>query len=115
MRCDALVLDHPAQHRSGAIGGVADEATGLETETLLDAVDHRPRRVDLLRSVRGRSLDVDDDPGLQIDKVVGRVGEERRAAWGGFEDTIIRLGASSEQPITMGRRAAPGFTRFDQY
>jgi len=83
VRCDALVLDHPAQHRSGAIGGVADQAAWLETETLLDAVDHRSRRVDLLRSVRGRGLDVDDDPGLQIDEVVGRVGEERRPARGG--------------------------------
>src|SRR5450755_72743 len=33
--------------------------------------------------MRGRCLHVHDDPRLQIDEVVGRVGEERRAAWGG--------------------------------
>ena len=32
--------------------------------------------------MRGRSLDVDDDPGLEIDEIVGRVGVEGRAAWG---------------------------------
>src|SRR5215203_3784078 len=59
---------------------IADQTSGLEVEALLDPIDHLPGRVDLLRAVGRRCLDVDNDPSLQIDEVVGRVGVEGRSA-----------------------------------
>ncbi|WP_429496087.1 LysR substrate-binding domain-containing protein [Paraburkholderia youngii] len=34
-------------------------------------------------TVRGRRLDVNDDPRLQVNQTIGRVGEERQATLGG--------------------------------
>ena len=80
MRRDVLLLDHPVEHRRHAVGGVADEALGSEAEAFCDPLDHRLGRFDLLCPMRGRRLDVHDDPGLQIDEVVGRVGVGGRPA-----------------------------------
>ena len=80
--CGAMPLSSTIQPSmgAGAVGGVADQTIGLHAEALLDPLDHRLGRFDLLRSMRWRGLDVHDDPGLQIDQVVGRVGVERRPA-----------------------------------
>ena len=53
---------------------------GLELEALLDPFDHRPRRLDFRGAMGSGRLDIDDDAGLHVDQVVGRVGVERRAA-----------------------------------
>ena len=74
-----LMLDHPAKHRCGTVGGVPDEARGLETKPLFNSLNHRSGRFDLVRAVRGRRLNVHDDPRFQVDQTNGRVGEERRA------------------------------------
>ena len=71
-----LLLDHPAPASARTVGGVADEALGLEAEAFFDPIDHRLGRLDLRCAMARRRLHVDDDPGLQIDQVVRRVGEE---------------------------------------
>jgi hypothetical protein len=100
VRRDALVLDHPTEHRRGAVGGVAHQAIDLQSEALLDTFDHGPGRLALWAPMRRRGLHVHDDPGLQVDQVVGGVGVERRSVrrsgptrrWIGQGDVPARLG-----------------------
>ena len=52
----------------------------LDLEPFLDAIHHDLGGVHLVRAVCGRGLDVEDDAGLGVDQVVGRIGVKRRAA-----------------------------------
>jgi hypothetical protein len=79
---DRLLLDHPAQHLSGTVGGIADQVRGLELQALLEAIGHRSSEVDFLGAVRRCGLHVQDNPGPGVDQIVSRVGIERRSAWG---------------------------------
>ena len=68
--------DQPGEHLGRAIGAVGGQPLGLEAEAVLGALDHGARRADLgLADRRGR-LDVDDDGVVEVDQVVGGVGEE---------------------------------------
>lgn len=80
MWLDVLFVDQPVQHRTGAVGGITDQVSGLYTELILNSIEHRLRGVGLFDAVRSRGLYVHDDAGLHIDKVVGRVCEVSRAS-----------------------------------
>jgi len=77
VRFDLLFIDHPAQHFRSAIGGVANQSSRRKIEALFDPVDHRLGRIYFVTPVRRCGLDIDDDPGLYVDQVVGRVRIER--------------------------------------
>ncbi|MCY1533155.1 hypothetical protein D9M68_684680 [compost metagenome] len=81
MRLDALLFDHPGQHRRSAIGGVADEAFRCEIELRFDTLDHRPGRIDFGGTVRRSRFYIHDHAVLGVDQVVGGVGKVSRAAW----------------------------------
>lgn len=80
MRRDAFLLNHPGKHRRGAISSVADQTVRLESEMLLDPIDHRLGRFDFLRSVSERHFDIDNNSRMQIDQIVSGVSKECRAA-----------------------------------
>jgi hypothetical protein len=68
---DALLLDHPIEHRHYAIGGVTDKALRPEAEAICNSLDHRLGRCHLLGAQGWGGFDVDDDAGAQVDQVVG--------------------------------------------
>lgn len=82
MRCN-LPPDHLAEHRCCAIGRIAHKAVRFEIPTPFDPVHHRPDRFNLLRTVRWCGIDIHDDPCVQVNQIVGRVGKKRRPTWSG--------------------------------
>lgn len=81
MRLDVLFFDHPGQHRGSAIGGITDETLWREIELRLNALDHRPGRVDLGGTIRRSRFHIHDHAMLSIDQVIRGVGKEGWAAW----------------------------------
>src|ERR1700724_343466 len=77
MRLDPFVVDHPAQQLGITVVHVADQPLRLQVKPFLDALDHRPCRLDFSRPQGWRRFDIDDDAGLHIDQIVGRVGIKR--------------------------------------
>ena len=73
--CGAIsAVDQPAQHRSGAVGGVGDQAFGMQVEPGLHPIQHGLGRSDLGLPDRPRGLDIDDHGVIRVDQVVGGIG-----------------------------------------
>ena len=68
---------------------------GIETEVILGPVNHRARRADLRLPDRAARLDIDDNGMVEVDQVIGGIGEEGMP----FE----RAGPLS-QPLAEGRQ-----------
>ncbi|MNZ91156.1 hypothetical protein D3C78_1101300 [compost metagenome] len=81
MRLDALLFDHPGQHRGSAISGIANEALWREVELRLYTLDHRPGRINFGGTVRRGSFHIHDHAVLSVDQVIRGVGKVSRAAW----------------------------------
>ena len=60
MRLDGFLLDHPAQHRRGAISRVANEPLRLQIEALFYAIDHHLRGFDFRRAVSRRYFHIEN-------------------------------------------------------
>ena len=90
MRFDALLINQPAEHLGRAIGAVAHKPGGIEIEASIVRSIMRlppsPRPAD-----RSRRLHVDDDRVVNVDQIVGRVGEEGLPAMGAGP-TCCRIG-----------------------
>ena len=76
VRLDPAFIHHPAQHLRRAIGGIGNQRCGIEAEAIIGVFDHALHRPGLgLADWRG-GRDIDDNRVLQIDEIVGAVGEE---------------------------------------
>jgi hypothetical protein len=58
---------------TGAVGG---HSFRIQAELILNPVDHGACRADLRLPDRAARLDIDDDGVVEVDQVVGGVGEE---------------------------------------
>src|SRR3979490_1576768 len=81
MRLDAVLVDQPAEHLSRAIGAVAEKTGWIKIEALHRAFDHTFCGQNLGLPDRGRRFDINDDRVVDIDQVVGGIGEERLPTW----------------------------------
>ena len=79
MGLDAVLIDEPAQHLGRAVRAVAGEPGRIEVETVDRPLDHALGRGHLGLADGGGRLDVHDDPMVDVDEVVGGIGEERLA------------------------------------
>jgi hypothetical protein len=77
MRPDAVLIDQPAEHLGRAVGAVSKEAGGIEIEALHRAFYHAFCGQNLGLPDRGGRFDIDDDPIVDVDHVVGGIAEER--------------------------------------
>jgi hypothetical protein len=66
----------PSEHLGRTICTVGGHSFGIETELILDPVDHSARRADLRLPNGATSLDIDNDGVIEVDQVIGGVGEE---------------------------------------
>ena len=81
VRLDVLFVDDRIQQRCRPVSGVARAASASSESARSNAVDHRLGRFNFVSLMRRRGLNVNDDPGLQIDQVVGGVRVEGRSTW----------------------------------
>ncbi len=82
VRLDAVFVDQPAEHLGRPVGGVAGKPRRVEIEALHRPLDHGLRRRHLGVADGGGGLDIDDDRIVDVDEIVGGVGEEGLAAMG---------------------------------
>jgi hypothetical protein len=82
MRLDPMVIDEPAEHLGRAVGAVAGEPGRIEIEAVDRSLDHALGRGHLGLADGGGRLAVDDDSMVEVDEVVGGIGEERLAPMG---------------------------------
>src|SRR5437868_11120276 len=73
---DPAFTNQPPEHLGRAIGAVRGHSFGIETELILDPIDHRARRADLRLPDRAARLDIDNDTVVEIDQVIDGVSEE---------------------------------------
>jgi hypothetical protein len=104
MRLDPVLLDEPAQHLGRAVGAVAGEPSRIEVEAVDRPFDHALGRPHLGLADGGGRLDVHDDPMVEVDEVVGGLGEERLPAVGA-RPARRRIGGRDELRRHLGRRA----------
>ena len=76
MGLDPALVDHPPEHLGRSIGRVAGQPLQVKVEALLGALNHRHGHRSFGLTNRGRGLHIDDDGAVQIDEVVGAIGEE---------------------------------------
>jgi hypothetical protein len=74
VRLDPLVMSQPAEHLGRAVGGVADQSGGVESEGFERALDHALGCRHLGLPDRCRRFDIDDNRVVDIDQVIGRPG-----------------------------------------
>src|SRR5471032_2069606 len=79
MWLNAFLLNHPAKHRPRSVRRVTHQTLRFEIEALFDPIHHRLGGLHLLRSIGRRSFNIDNDPCVQVDQIVCRVGEECRS------------------------------------
>ena len=76
MGLDPSFVDQPLQHLARTIRRVAGQPLRVELEALVCPFDHGLGCLDLRLTDGRRSFHLDDDGVIEIDQVVGRVGEE---------------------------------------
>lgn len=74
-----LAVDQPAQHRSCALGGVGDQAFGMQFECALHPLEHGLGRPDLGLADRSCGLHIHDDAMVHVDQAVVGIAEECRS------------------------------------
>ena len=84
------LVDQPLQHLARTIRRVAGQPLRVELEALVCPFDHGLGCFDLGLAHRGRGLHIDNDGVIQIDQVVGRVGEGGLPAMGTGPDQPAR-------------------------
>jgi len=80
MRFDALVLDHPAEHRRTPVGGIRNEPLGGKIKARLDTINHFLGGFHYRRADGGCGFHIKDHAMGRVDQVVRRVGKEDYAA-----------------------------------
>jgi hypothetical protein len=82
MRLDPVLIDQPAEHLGRAIGAIAHEPSGVETEAVHRALDHALSGEDFGLPDRRCRFDINNDSVFDIDQVVGGIGKERLPSMG---------------------------------
>jgi hypothetical protein len=99
-----MLVDQPTQHIGRAIGAVGHQSGGIEIEAFHRTFDHAPCGKDLgLPDRRGR-FNIDDDRVLDIDQIVGGIGEEGLPAMGS-SPARRRIGRRDELGCDLARSA----------
>lgn len=65
-----LAINQPAQHGSGAVGGVRDQAFRMQIKPGLHPIQHGPGRSDLGLPDGSRGFDIDNHTMIRVDQVV---------------------------------------------
>jgi hypothetical protein len=76
---DAAFMDEPGEVLSRAVCGVGRQSLRVEAEALLGALDHGHRGPDFGLTDSPAGFDVDDHGMVEINQIVGRIGEEGMA------------------------------------
>ncbi len=76
---DALLVHQPLKHLGRAVGGVGGQTLGPQAQAFLGALDHGSAGCQLALAHGGGRFDVDDHRVIQVDQVVGAVGEAGRS------------------------------------
>ena len=79
VRLDPALMHQPGEVLGRAIGGIGRQPFGIEAEAILGPVDHGACRADLRLPDRAARLDIDNDGMVEVDQVVGGVGEKGMA------------------------------------
>lgn len=79
MRLDATLVHQPGKIFGGSIASICCQPLGPEAEPLLRPLYHVALCCDFGLAHRSGRLDIHDDGVLQIDQIVGAVGEEGQA------------------------------------
>jgi len=70
-------MNQPVQHLGRAVGGVADQLGGVGSKHSSERSIMRLAAVTSAWRIAVVRLDIDDDRVIDIDQVIGRIGEER--------------------------------------
>ncbi len=105
-----LAVDQPAQHRPGAVGGVRDQAFGMQVEPGLHPLQHGLGRSDLGLPDRPRRLDIHDDTMIRVDQVIVGIAEECRA-FAGRRPLAGGIGMRGELGLHLAGRAECGLVQ----
>ncbi len=76
VRLDAFLMHQPSEVLGWAVGAVGRQPLWIEAEAVLGALDHGARGTDLRLTDGAAWLDIDDDGMVEVDQVVGGIGEE---------------------------------------
>jgi hypothetical protein len=76
VRLDTALMHQPGEVLGRTIGGVGRQPCRPQAKALVRTIDHPLLRGDLGLADCGRRLDIDNDGVLQVDQIVGAVGEE---------------------------------------
>src|SRR5271163_2852838 len=104
MRLDTALVHQPGEVLGRTIGGVSRQPLRPQAEALLRTVDHPLLRCHLGLANRGGRLNIDDDRVLQVDQVIGAVGEEGEPA---IRTCPARAGSAGEINFGTTGVAAP--------
>lgn len=74
MRLNTAILHQPPEHVCVTIGRIGSKALGMQGKAILRTIQHKPHRADFGLT--------DRHGGLDIDKVIGAVGEKGSVALG---------------------------------
>src|SRR5262249_26212001 len=73
VRLDLLIVDQPAEHRTGAVGSIGDQARGFNPQPILNPIDHHLGGFSLFCSVGRRRLNVHDHSRVHVHPIISRV------------------------------------------
>jgi len=82
MRRYLSLVDQLVEVSTRTVGRISSKQFGLDGEALLGAFDHSPGRANLGLADGAGRLDIHDDADLQVDQIVVRIAEKRRAPHG---------------------------------
>jgi len=108
MRLDPALVHQPGEVLGRAIGTVGGELGRPEAEALLRPVEHGAGRADFGLPDGTAGLDIDDDGVVEIDQIVGGIGEEG-VTLQGPGPLRRRIGARDELRLDLAGRAPGGF------
>ena len=108
MRLDPALMHQPGEVLGRAVGTVGGEPCRPETEAFLRPVEHGAGRADLGLADGATGLDIDDDGVVEVDEIVGGVGEEGMALQSAGP-LRRRIGARDELRLRLAGRAPSGF------
>jgi hypothetical protein len=80
MWLDVFLVAHPAQELSSTIGRISNQLFGSHFEALLEPFDHGPGGLYFQCPIGRCGFHIDNDTGVGVDQIVGRVSIKGRAA-----------------------------------
>jgi len=102
VRLDPPVVDQPGQVLGRAVGAVGGKPRRVEIEVILNPLDHGACRPNVGLPDGPARLDVDDDGVIEIDQVVGGLGEQGVSLYGSCP-LRRRIGPGHELRLDLAR------------